>query len=206
MAQIDLYVDIFNRALVSGLNGGSISLPQLYQSDDPIFRIFPVYPTFAIIPPLYTGVSISGLSLQVAIGQKKGTGGTIYTQQLTWAPSSDPNNPNYFIADLPLNTTAINTALGANASTTDAYFQIVYLQGGVQTTILEVPCTINASVIQSGSIVVPPGLQPASVQYVNATFLSRTINGAITLTNPNTGKSALFYLGDDNTLHCDPIN
>lgn len=206
MAQIDLYVDVFNKVLVSGINGQTLNLPQLFQDDQPTFRIFLLYPTFNITAPLYTYLGVAGLSIQVAIGQKKGTGGTVYTQQLVWAPSTDPNNPNYFIAQLPLNTAAVDTAIGGNAATNDAWLQIVFIQGGVQTTALEVPATINASVIQGGMVVVPPGVNPASMEYVNATFLTRKISGAIILSNPNTGKQVALYLGDDNAVHWDPLN
>jgi hypothetical protein len=206
MAQtIDLYADVFNKALVSGLNGQSVNLPPLYQGDSPTFRIFLVYPTFNPLSP-YTLLPIGGLSLLVAIGQKKGSGGTTYTNQYTWAPSTDPANPNYFIAQLPLNTAAITTAIGTGQQTTDAWLQIEYVQGGVPTTVLEVSCTINASVIQNGGVVVPPGLTPVSAEYVNATFLTRNISGGFYMSNPNTGKQVFVYLGDDNTVHFDPVN
>lgn len=205
MAQFDLYIDVLNQQLVSGLSGQNVNLPGLYQDDVPTFRIFLLYPTGNLTTP-YSFIGTSGLSLQVAIGQKKGTGGIVYTQQLTWAPSTDPNNPNYWIATIPLNTTPINTGLGSNPTLTDGYFQVVYLQNGVQSTVLEVNCTINASVIQGGAVVVPPGLTPVSLEYVNANFLTRTIVGGFTMVNPNTNKKIFVYLGDDSTFHADPLN
>lgn len=204
MAQLDLYIDVFNQSLIAGLQGQSANLPQLYQGDTPTLRIFLCNPTFDPRTP-YTLQPIGGLSLEVAIGDKQGTGGTVYTSQLVWAPSSDPNQPNYFIATLPLNTAPINTKLGASASF-GAWFQVVYQQNGVQTTVLEIPCTVNASVIQNGGVIVPPGLTPLSAEYANATFLTRVITGGITWVNPNTGKRVFQYLGDDNTIHEDPIN
>lgn len=204
MATWDLYIDVFNQILISGLGGQSANLPQLFQGDTPKFRIFLCYPTYSPLMP-YNLVQIGGLSLQVAVGDKQGSGGTVYTSQLTWAPSSDPGNPNYFTASLPLNTAPINAKLGSNASF-GAFFQVVYLQGGVQTTVLEIACTINASVIQGGGVVVPPGLTPVSAEYVNATFLTRTIQGGFTMVDPNTGKRFFIYVGDDKTLHCDEIN
>ncbi len=204
MAQFDLYIDVLNQTLVSGLQGQNVNPPNFFQGDSPTFRIWLLYPTWNPITP-YSYLGIAGLSLEVAIGDKQGSGGTIYTQQLTWAPSTDPNNPNYFIAQLPFNTTAINTKLGTSASF-QAWLQVLYLQGGVQSTLLEAQVTINATVIQNGGVVVPPGLNPATLEYVNATFLTRNITGGFYLVNPNTGKKVFAYLGDDNAVHFDPVN
>lgn len=205
MAQFDIFIDVYKGITVTGLsNPQAVDLPILYQGDDPTLRIWLLNPTGIAATP-YTYLDTTGLTLQVAVGQKKGTGGIVYTSQLTWALNTDPTKP-FFSAQLPMNTTPINTAIGSSAAVTDGFFQVVYLQSGVQTTVLEVAAPINASVIQNGGVIVPPGLTPVSQQYADSTYLARTIAGTVVWKNTNTGKLVAQYLGDDGELHWDPLN
>lgn len=206
MAQFDLYIDVYAGALVKGpKNSAPGVLPPLVQGDSPTLRIFLLYPTNnPVTPYTFVGASGTGLSLQVAIGDKIGNATNYYTQQFLWAVSADPGNTNYFIATLPMNTAAITTLLGGNASA-NSTFQVVYIQGGLQTTVLEIACTINASVIKGGGVIVPPGVNPVTLEYVNATFMKGSVAGFF-LANNNTNKKVFVYLGDDNEVHFDPVN
>ena len=206
MAQFDLYIDINGGQLVTGAaNSTPAPAPPFVQGDTPTFRIFLLQRTATYPVTPYTAVPIGGLTLEAALGTKVGSGGTIYTQQLAWTPSADPNNPNYWIATFPLNTAAVTTLLGSNPNA-PAWFEVKYVSGGVPTTVLQQLMTVQASVIQGAGVVVPPGLTPVSAEFANATFLTRNISGAIYLVNPNTGKKVALYLGDDNTVHEDAVN
>ena len=104
---------------------------------------------------------------------------------------------------MPLNTAPIATLLGSG-KTASLYFEVEYTQSAVPTTVLLQSTTIFADGIKAGSTVVPAGETALSAEVANATFLKNTNNG-FTLTNPTTGHQAFVYLGDDDTLHCDPI-
>lgn len=202
MAQFTLYIDTDAGSLVSGPeNPNSAALPKLIQGDTPSFRIYLLArtSTFPQISP-YNVVDLSSLSLKVALTDPGGSSSTVYTNQYTWA--KDGTN-SYFYADLPLNTAPIATLLGSG-KTASLYFEVEYTQSAVPTTVLLQSTTIFADGIKAGSTVVPAGETALSAEVANATFLKNTNNG-FTLTNPTTGHQAFVYLGDDDTLHCDPI-
>jgi hypothetical protein len=206
MPQFDIFIDIAANQAVTGLSNPTVApLPPFVQGDTPTFRIWPLLrnATFPMSP--YSLLSIAGLTLQVSLGSQVGSGGTIYTQQLAWVPSADPNNPNYWTANFPMNTAAVNTLLAAMASAL-AVFEVKYVSAGVPSTILQQAVSIKAAVLQAGAPVVPAGFNPASVEFCNATFLTRLISGNVVWLNPNTGKQYAVYPGDDGSLHCDPMN
>jgi hypothetical protein len=208
MAQFDLYIDVDGGQLVSGLtNPQAAFLPLLVEDDVPTLRIRLLKRTasYPLVNP-YTYMPIAGLSLEAALGDKKGNVTNYYTTQFVWAPSTDPTDPNYFSAQFPLNTAALETLIGGNASAKTT-FEVKYLQGGIPTTVLSMDATVQAAVIKAGGVpAVPPGLTPLSAEYANATFLTRTVVGAIYLQNPNTGQKVALYLDDDGTFHADPVS
>jgi|SRR5579862_2290490 len=207
MAQFDLYIDVVGQQLIGSPNSPLVATPPPFvQGDTPTFRIFLCQPTAnALATPPYTIMPIQGLSLQAAIGDKIGNVTNYYTQQFTWAPSTDPTNPNYFIAQFPMNTAAITTLLGANSSA-QSTFHVLYIQAGFPTTVLELPITIQAAVIKNGGVIVPPGATFLSAETANATFLKQTVVGVLYLKNANTGKRVALYLADDGTFHADPVS
>lgn len=204
---IDLYIDIFAQTLLAGpLNAGATnpSAPLIMQSDTPTWRIFLLTPTYNPITP-YTQVPTGGLTLEVVVAQKIGGGGTQYASQYAWTPSVDPNNPNYWSGSIAFNTAAINTLL-AGLISAPAWLQVAFVAGGFPTTVLQMPVTINATCIPNAGVAVQAGLTPASMEYVNATFLTRTISGVFFWVDPNTNKKFAIYVGDDNSLHADAVN
>lgn len=205
MAQFDLFIDVVAGNLVQGLtNPGVINPPPIVEGDTPTWRIWLLQPTGNPIAP-YVYIPTAGLSIQAALGDKIGNTTNYYTTQFTWAPSTDPNNPNYWIATMPFNTNAITTLIGS-ASSAQTTLEIKYISGGVPTTVYQKGVSVQAAVIKNNGVVLPPGLTPASMEYVNATFLKQTIVGPFFLVDPNTNKKVAIYLGDDNTLHVDPVN
>ncbi|HEV2210862.1 MAG TPA: hypothetical protein VG167_18975 [Verrucomicrobiae bacterium] len=208
MAQSDIYIDTNAGTVVSGINNSqAAALPPFIQGDTPTFRIWLLSRTasFPLVSP-YSLVPIAGLQLEAALGDKIGNVTNYYANQFVWAPSTDPNNPNYFIAQFPLNTPALNTLIGSAASA-QTTFEVKYLANGFPTTVLSVPAIVQASVIKAGGVpAVPPGLTPLSAEYANATFMTRTVTGQLFFKNPNTGKIVALYLGDDGSMHEDPVN
>jgi hypothetical protein len=204
MAQFDLYIDTSSGELVAGFsNPTPAPLPRLVQGDTISLRIYLLarsgsYPYGAP----FSYVSNANLSLKVAIGPKNGTpGSTLYTQQFTW--DKDANNQ-YFFADLPLNTAAIGTLLGANPTAT-AWLEIEYTQNGYPTTVFQREVTLHAEVIETGNLVVPPGATAMTAEEANAIFLKRE-NSGFFLTNATTGKKMFIYLGDDDSLQASLVN
>src|SRR6266576_975677 len=113
MAQIDFFCDGDRWVRVAGRDNSSIvDIPRVCQNDTLSLRIWP--PTvraggLAANPP-YDYVIVAGTTLRVVVGDP---GDPSYlTQQFSWAESTDTAYPNYFFADLPFNTNAIDTALG----------------------------------------------------------------------------------------------
>ena len=204
MAQFTLYIDTISGELVTGpLNPTLTVMPRLTQGDTISFRIYLLdrTTTYPLSSP-YATINNGNLSLKVALGPKNGTAGsTLYTQQFTW--SKDAANQ-YFYADLPLNTTAINDLIG-NASSALAWFEVEYTQSGLPTTVFQKEVTINAEVIETGTITTPAGLTAMSAEEANATFLKRE-NSGFFLTNATTGKKMFVYLGDDDALHSELVS
>lgn len=203
MAQFDLYVDTYSGKVVGGpTNPAVATLPRFTQGDTISLRIYLLArtPSFPYGTP-YSVINNAALSLKVALGPRNGTAGSaLYTQQFTWA--RDATN-SYFFADLPLNTAAITTLLGA-AETATAYFEIEYTQNALPTTVLQEAVTIYAEVIETGVVTVPAGETALSAEVANATFLKNENNGFV-IVNATTGHKVFCYLGDDDTIHFDPI-
>ena len=200
----DIYFDNYGAIVAGPTSSTIIALPQFVQGDSPTLNLWPLVRTATYprgVP--YSNLSIAGFTPEVSIGQKVGTGGTIYTQQLTWTASVDPLNPNYWTAIFPMNTAGINTLLGSAASAS-AYFEIKLLSGGVASTLVQQSVNVQASVFTPGALITPPGFNPASVEYVNATFLTRKIQGAVQLVSQDGTKKAWLYLDNDGTFHNDP--
>lgn len=204
MAQFDLYIDTVSGTLVTGpLNPTLATMPRLTQGDTISLRIYLLArtTTYPLSSP-FSVINNANLSLKVALGPKNGTAGsTLYTQQFTWA--KDAANQ-YFYADLPLNTTAINTLIGAAESAT-AWFEVEYTQNGFPTTVFQQSVTVHAEVIETGSITLPAGETALSVEVANATFLKPENNG-FTLVNPTTGQRMAVYLADDGSLRAELIS
>lgn len=205
MANLDLYIDTTAQQAVSGFtNSSPVNIP-VFTQDDTLnlrIRLMSRTATFPVSP--YAWIPNTGLTLQVALGTKVGSGGTLYTQQYTWSLNSDLSDP-YFFAALPMNTTGVANLLGSSPDAS-TFFEIKYVSGGVPTTVLSDQVTVQAAVIHASSLTVPPGLTPLSAEAAAASFLQRVIVGPITLVNAtDSTKKALLYVDTDGSFHADPI-
>lgn len=202
MASANLYIDIDRGIAVGGVNDSTAAkLPRFVQADSLKLRIW-LLSGYGRLRS-FDQVPVAGITLEVALGAKSGSGATYYTQQFTWTPSGDLGQP-YFEATLPMNTAEIDDLLGANP-TAPAWFQIRKTEDGTPTTVLQEPITIHASVIQDGVAEVPAPLTPLSAEAANAAFVRVIHTGSFDLMNVN-GKGVRIYVDDDGAFRTDPIS
>jgi hypothetical protein len=204
MAQYDLYVDTVGNALVAGpANASPADFPRLVQGDTVYFNIYLLSrtTTYPLTSP-FAIINNSGLSIKVAIGPKDGTAGsTLLTQQFTWTPDSANQ---YFNASLPLNTANITSAIGSGQSTT-SWFEIEMSQSGFPTTVLQLPVTIQAEVIDTANIVAPGVGTTITAEEINASFLKKTNQGFVLQCPTNAAVQVYVWLGADGVVHFDPM-
>lgn len=169
MAQYTLYVDTTSNRLIGGLaTAASVapaSIPFFY-GDTLQLQVYLMNKLQTVFPSDYPYIIIPTPGLQLFLYLDDGlVGGTIYTQQISWAP--DPANQ-FFSANLALNTAAIQALLGAKTSGT-CWIKIGYVQNGLQTTVYSQQVNINVG-LPTMNLVVPPGLNPLSVEVAAATY------------------------------------
>lgn len=204
MAQYDFYVDIISGTLVTGpSNTAAAAFPKLVQGDTISLRIYLLArtPTYPNSTP-YTVIDSSSFSMKVALGPKDGTAGsTLYTQQFTWVPDAAHQ---YNAANLPLNTAGITSLIGS-ATSGSAWFEIEISQGGFPTTVFQRQVTIEAEVIETGVITVPPGATGITAEEVNGQFVKNVNTGFIIQCATDATKKVFVYVDAAGTLHMDPI-
>jgi len=205
--QQDIFIDVSTGQFVAGTQSSQIVAPPTFtQGDTANIRLWLLVPTGNPMLP-YSQIAASSVTPEVAIGQRQGNNGTIYTQQFSWtaSTSTDPYQQ-YWTGQLAFNTQAISTLLGSGASAS-AWMEVKYVDNstGYPTTVLQRQITIYASVIQPGQAVVPPGQTVITAEEANAIFLKRSIDGIVYLRNPSTGAQVAMYVGDDGEFHTDAV-
>jgi len=203
MAQFDIFIDTTVQEVVRGFTDSSVaSLPRFVQGDTPTLKIWPLVRTAAFNGPTpYSYLGTNGLTFEVAIGTRLGNSTLYYTQQFVWTP--DVLNQSVS-AQLPLNTVAIDTLLGANSSAS-AWFEVKYLVGGLPTTILDKQIDVQAAVIKAGALIVPPGATALTAEDANAAFLKRKISGTIYLEDINNPGSYIALYNENGALKASPV-
>jgi hypothetical protein len=204
MAQFKLYIDTESGELVRGASSTTLAnLPRFFQGDTISFRIYLLERTasFPAGSSPYSIINNADLSLRVGIGPKNGTAGsTLYTSQFTW--EKDPTN-SFFFADLALNTSGINGLISGGESGT-AWFEVEYIEDSLPTTVFQRQITIEAEVLESTALIVPPGETPLSAETANATYLQRDNNGFY-LSNATTGHKVFVYLDENDQVQFSPV-
>lgn len=156
---------------------------------------------FSRISP-YTPIPVSGLTLEVAIGEKIGNETVYYASQFTWTPSSDLAQP-YFSGDLALNTSEITTLIGGNP-TAKAFFEVKIIEDGLPWTVLSKQVEVNAAVIKDGGTSPLVSPTPLTAEVANATYLQRRIPCSITnplvLVDEATGAETAIWPNNDGTI------
>lgn len=210
MAHTALYIDTYAEVFVNGpTNNGLFILPPFKQNDTKSFRIYLLERTTSYPLNPYTVMSLSGLSLAFALGDKAGNGdGDHVVEQFTWnINTSDPARP-YFYADVAFNTAELATALGSSAQITK-WFEIEYRQNSVPTTVYQRQHDIHADVIKQATQTLGPGETAISAQTADATYLKKdgtNDTGDIKIwRNAATGKRVMQYVDDDGNMKFDPL-
>ena len=119
MPQFTLYIDTTSNQLLYALNSARIVDPgtlPLFYPDTLQLQVYLMTRLQTIDPSVfqYAIISTAGLSLLMEVTNGKATGDAgrlVYTSQYVW--STDASNQ-YFYANLPLNTAAIQTLLDAS--------------------------------------------------------------------------------------------
>jgi hypothetical protein len=172
MAQLTLYINTSNNTLVSGQQNtqpiGS-SLP-LFFGDTLSLKIYLLQTPegYNATDPSNSGletVPTAGLQLVLYLTDGKDDG-TIYTQCVNFVEDATGS---FFTGQLALNTAALQTLFGNN-KTASCYLQVGYIQDGLNTTVLNMPVTLQVG-IPTTPLTVPPGLTPLSVEAADAMFV-----------------------------------
>lgn len=195
---MNLYIDTIRKESVIGqTNPLAAPFPPLVQGSTVPMRI---YLMDSFTGSSYSYIPVAGTTLEVALGRKRGNGGgTYYTQQFTWTPSSDLAQP-FFEADFPMNTSGVDNALGSAASVF-AYLEIKKITAGIPDTVLVKKVKIEATVIHDNVLVTPVGLTPTSAEAVAAGFVPRIgFNGELEFINETTGKGFAIYADADGAM------
>ncbi len=173
MADIKLFINTSNNTLVAGqsstqtIEAGSIpffcpdtfalvvyllQLPRGYDARDPSNS------------KLET-VSNAGMTINVYLND--GTlGGTTYAAALALTP--DATNT-YAFGSISLNTAEMKLLCASPKTGASCWIKIVYVQGGLETTVLSKTINIGIGVLLPASVPVP-GFTPLSVETANATY------------------------------------
>lgn len=132
---ISIYLDLSTPqgAIVKGLNDRTnVTLGPFYQGQLLRMRFYPVIPTGnQIAGPFFSKVALDNLDLQVAIGPRAGAQ-AILAAQYVWTKQTVPDadgESGYFYADINLNTTEANAAIGTSDSL-NTFFEILLSRAG----------------------------------------------------------------------------
>lgn len=214
MAQsFDLYVDTYSgKSVTSDTNNTPAPLPRFIQGDTFTLKIYLLSRTKdfpqgdnsdpANPKPPYLIINNADLSLKAALGIKDGIpASTLYTQQFTWDKGSDPGFPSrtFFTATFPMNTSLISDLIGAKANA-QAWFELEVTDSGLPWTVMQELVTIQAEVIDTNVVVVPPGLTAMSVEQALATFLKRQVKGIIYLEDINNPGQFIALFNENGSL------
>lgn len=147
------FVNWFSKSLqISDTNGGAFQLPNFHKYETIPLKIVIVEPDLTSKGlNKFARVDVSGLSLTVSINETFDDAAPL-VQQATWAKDEELN---CFQAELPMNTAAMNSYLGASDTKT-AYLEIEVQEGTARSKILVQQITIQNSVTQIGTITPAP--------------------------------------------------
>jgi hypothetical protein len=206
---IDIYNDVQNNVLYGSANASRpLVIPDLYQYGTLQLRWYPVRPTYSVLPPFFSNVDLDQLTLKMAIGPRAGAESPI-SAQYTWtkAYTSGASGPGYMYANLDLNTTEVNTAIGTSDSIT-SYFEITMSEDGVPRVVYQTPVRIISAVTPPGSAssLPTPAASYLSREECMELFVKWANNQAgktITLTSPDGTRDRIIGVRNDGSAQDD---
>lgn len=207
-AYVPLYNDIVNDVLVTGLtNPARWAVPSPGKAGLIRLRYFPLMPTNSARAPFFSQLSVAGLSLRVNIGGID----NVLAYQDTWTKQTQPDTlgiQNYFYADLDLNTTELNTAVGSSGYY-DTTFEIQLNDNGWRRTYQQSLRIINFVRDPTGAADLPDPAESyltkaaAAGQYVS--FANNPYGSSILLPSQDGSKATILYTDNDGVFHADPV-
>ena len=206
-ARLKFHIDWFNHVLKRGKNAASINMPGMYQGAIVPMQVQIIEPNPDGGPHDFIVVDPTNLALQVAIygSQPIGTAAlpAAIVTQFSWTTDA---NAKAFTADVALNTTALNTFLGANSSLT-AWIEFKVTEGGATTPIFQSSFTLYAGGIEATTESVPAGETPLSLEVAKQMFATRLMEkgDSIIFQSGDETKHIRVFAHDDNSLHSDPF-
>lgn len=209
-ATLKLYVDTFTGRLCTSPNSNqSPGTPVFFQGDVKAMQIHLLEPAPTLGTGNYTYPDISNMTLLMAIGSAPtGTvgGPTPIITQFTWTKVGTGGTTPYFTAEVGFNTAGVATLIGTASSAT-AYMEVQVSEGTAVQTYLQIPITINAELIESGTLAVASVLTPISREEAVAMFVQYLApNGStITLPSPDGSHSLIIGCRNDGTVQMDVI-
>lgn len=211
MSEHNLFIDIDRQKAVMGTDNSDLAdLPVFKQEKTFTLRVW-FLKNFSRISP-YTQVPVSGVTLEAALGTRVGNSTLLYTQQFTWAASTDLSQP-YHYAAFPMDTAAITTLLGSSEQAS-AWFEVNMIINGIPRPVLSELVTVFAAVIKTGAVMAPAFPTPLSAEAANATFVKPTHGGPLATPAAFTGRLRLMnengygtelWTDSDGTFKTDPI-
>jgi hypothetical protein len=196
---ISLYLDISlpQGRLIKGLTDAApFVLGPFYQGQLLKLRVYPVTVSGSAVAPTISKVSLTNLDLQVAVGPRAGSE-AIKASQYTWTKQSSADTDGesgYFYADLNLNTTDLNTAIGT-ADTYATYFEfLISRSGGSYTPAHQVAVNILAVVKDPGGAASNP--TPAVEYFTKAQVLELFVLWDNRTRSANNGRSIITVSPD----------
>lgn len=195
-AAIEIWNDLLNNRLVQGLNSNeAFRFGTLYQGSKLSIRYFPILPILgAIQAPFYKKVDLSNLTLEIAVGPRAGTE-SLKAFQGTWTKQTGPDSEGvsgYMYADLDLNTSDLNTAIGT-LDTYSTYLEARLSESGVKRVTYQTDLIITSVVMGPGAAGSLP--TPAAEYFTKAEMLELFVSWDNTRVQSR-GKAVRFASGD----------
>lgn len=192
-AKRKLFVNFLEKRLqISDINGGTFTLPQFNKYEEVPFEVVIVEPANSSrVIDRFSRLDISALTLSIAINDTFDDAAPLAYQNTF---TKDEVN-NVFSGELSLNTSALNTYLGASDSKT-AYIEIAITEGTARSVIYIGTITLQNAVTQSGAVVPTPVDEYYTKAQADSQFVRKIENGFVTVTSPNGLYQRIFGVDD----------
>lgn len=172
-----LFIDTWNRVLVAGPSkesAGSLRFGDIYYGDVISYRVYllEINPDTGGKPPRpFSTISLSGLSLHLAVGALGNSTTSPVAEQATWSKSDDNT---YFFADVSFTTAEMQALLGSGDNSTQ-YLEIKVKENGNAKTVFQQQVTIRRRAISPTTVVPSSPLTAISREEVNSEFMRQEV-------------------------------